>query len=444
MNPLALIFVLIAIVALMAVPRRFAPLPLLLTVCYMTRGQGIDIGPFSFTVIRILLLAGFIRAMFRREWLVGGIIKLDALMLVWCVWLAISSVFHEDPREALIFRLGLAFNYVGTYFLIRIFCSEPEDIRRLVVFTAFLLAPIAIEMFNEQVTAKNLFSFFGGVPETPQFRKGRYRAQGPFAHPILAGTVAAACFPLMIMIWRENRRAAIIGMVSCGVMLITCASSGPILSAGAAAFGVGMWKYRDKVKFMRWSAPFVYVLLSLVRETPPYYIMAEIDIAGGSTGWFRARLIESSIEHLNEWWVGGTDYTRHWMPSGVSWSPDHTDITNFYLKMGVWGGLPLMIIFILILLVAFHYIGVVVKRLEQTSKAEAFAVWCLGASLFSHAATSISVSYFDQSFVFYFLCIAAAGSLRFADQRNPVAHRAPRARTPRRWSPNRRVPRPTW
>ena len=39
-------------------------------------------------------------------------------------------------------------------------------------------------------------------------------------------------------------------------------------------------------------------------------------------------------------------------------------------------------------------------------------VWALGASLFANAATMISVSYFDQSFVFLYLKLAAIGSLK--------------------------------
>ena len=82
------------------------------------------------------------------------------------------------------------------------------------------------------------------------------------------------------------------------------------------------------------------ILLDLVMKAPAYYIIARADIIGGSTGWHRAALIDSAIRHLNEWWLIGTDYTRNWMVTGVSWSADNTDITNHYLYLGVLGGLP--------------------------------------------------------------------------------------------------------
>lgn len=147
---------------------------------------------------------------------------------------------------------------------------------------------------------------------------------------------------------------------------------------------------------------------------PAYYIIARIDLTGSSTGWHRAKLIEMGITHLNEWWLGGTDYTRHWMPTGVSWSEEHTDITNYYLKMGVIGGLPLMGLFIAALLSGFQYIGQSLRLSQHEPWEQQFMIWSVGAALLSHVATCISVSYFDQSYIFLFLNLALINSLRSA------------------------------
>ena len=66
--------------------------------------------------------------------------------------------------------------------------------------------------------------------------------------------------------------------------------------------------------------------------------------------YHRAALIESAIKHLDEWWLAGTDYTRHWMPSGIPANENHTDLTNHYIAMGVMGGLLLLLLFIWLLL----------------------------------------------------------------------------------------------
>jgi predicted membrane protein len=102
------------------------------------------------------------------------------------------------------------------------------------------------------------------------------------------------------------------------------------------------------------------------------------------------------------------------MPTGVSWSPDHTDITNYYLKMGVIGGLPLMGLLIAALLLGFQYIGQSLRLSEKESWEQRFMIWSVGAALLSHVATCISVSYFDQSYIFLFVNLALIGSLRSA------------------------------
>jgi hypothetical protein len=102
------------------------------------------------------------------------------------------------------------------------------------------------------------------------------------------------------------------------------------------------------------------------------------------------------------------------MPYGVPWSAEHTDITNQYLSMGVLGGLPLMLLFIAILAKGFSYVGQVVRQTPELSREARFMIWALGASLFTHTVTFISVSYYDQSFLFIYLTLAAIGSIRFA------------------------------
>lgn len=378
----------------------------------MTLGQGIEIGPFSFTVIRILIAVGVLRVMLRGERLAGKMMALDWIMVAWGAWAVCSSVFHKSPGEALVFRLGVAYNTLGTYFLIRIFSEKLADVVQLIKITALLLVPVALEMVQEHATGRNMFSFLGGVSPEVVVRNDRLRAQGPFAHAILAGTVGAVCFPLMIGIWRQHPVPARVGLIACLVMILACNSSGPILAVMVSILGLVLWRWRHLTRQMRIAAVVGYVLLELVMKAPAYYLIARIDLTGGSTGWHRARLIESSIEHLGEWWFAGTDVTRHWMPTGVSWSQDHTDIVNQYLIYGVWGGLPLMALFIAALWTGFAYVGQTLRLATATSQEEQFLIWTLGAALLGQAASCISVSYFDQSFLFLYLNLAAIGSLR--------------------------------
>jgi len=387
--------------------------------CYITVGQVIKVGPFHFTAIRILVAVGALRLILRGERPAGGLNGLDWLVILWGLTAICVSPFHKDPQATLINHLGRAYDTIGIYFLMRCFLRTAEEVRGLISIIAILLVPVAIEMLQEQMTHRNLFSFFGGVGEVPAFREGHFRSQGPFRHSILAGTVGAVCLPLMAGIWRSNPMSARLGVAACLTMVVTSFSSGPVMSLVYGVFALILWRWRQYTKEMLIVAIVGYIMLDIVMKAPAYYLIARIDITGGSTGWHRAKLIDSAIEHLHEWWLYGTDYTRHWMPTGVSWSPDHADITNHYIAMGVVGGLPLMILFILQLWRGFKYVGGVVR--SHPSRDVQFFAWALGSALFAHAVTCVGVSYFDQSFLFLYLNLAMISSMLVATEQEVSA-----------------------
>ena len=432
MTPFLILYVLVGVGAMLAVPRHLAVLPILVTACYMTR-VGVEIGPFHFTVLRILICIGLLRTILRGETLNGGLRVTDALMLLWGIWLIASVAFHRDPATQLITRLGNALDAMGLYALFRIFCSTRTDILRTLRFIPVLLTPLAVLMLCEKATAYNVFSVFGGVQDSPVIRGGHVRAQGPFDVSILAGTIAAGCLPLILALWWESRRLVILGVIAAVGMIYASTSSGPILTAMWGIFALALWPFRDRLRWFRWGAVASYLVLSMVMKDPPYFLMARIDLTGSSTGWHRSEIIRSAFAHLSEWWMAGTDRTIHWMPYGLPWSPDHTDITNQYLSLGVIGGLPLMLLFIAVMVTVFSRLGRCLHDPHATLSSRWLA-WALGASLFSHAVTFMSIWYYDQSMVFLYLNLATAASLQ-PDRGVELATVSPRAGlAPRRWS----------
>src|SRR4051812_33565199 len=128
MGPLSIVLLLIVGGMLLSVPRQRAPMMLLIGASYVTLAQEITVGPFHFTFVRILVALGMLRVATKGERLTGGLTKLDKLMLIWGLWLVVSSAFHEDPGSTLIGRLGLAYDGLGLYFLFRIFVKTVPDI----------------------------------------------------------------------------------------------------------------------------------------------------------------------------------------------------------------------------------------------------------------------------------------------------------------------------
>ena len=410
MNLIAALFVAVTGLALLTIPRRWAFVPLLAAACYMTLGQAIEIGPLTFSVVRIMIVVGLMRVILRGERLVGTLNALDYCIISWSLVACATSVFHEDASGELITRLGTSYDACGIYFLLRVWCSSLDDVVRLCRAVAIVLTPVAAAMLFEHLASHNLFSVFGGVPAAPMVRAGRVRAFGPFTHPILAGTVGAVAFPLVFGIRRQHPRTAYLGGAVCLSIVVASGSSGPILSTAAGMGALWAWRFRQHAQLFRRAVVAAYIALEVVMKDPAYYIIARMDVIGGSTGWHRAALIEASIRHLNEWWLGGTDYTRHWLPTGVSWSPNHTDITSHYLHFAVIGGLPLMLMFIAILVKGFSAVGTRLKDELHTPADIRPVIWGLGAALFAQTVTCVSVSYFDQSVMFLYLTLAAIGS----------------------------------
>ena len=195
-------------------------------------------------------------------------------------------------------------------------------------------------------------------------------------------------------------------------MTVTSASSGPIMSLLIGIGALLLWNLRSYMEKIRIGVIVGYLILMVVMKQPPYYLISRIDISGGSTGWHRANLIEMTIKHLPEWWLFGTDITRHWMPAqGIAMDPQHTDITNYFIGIGILGGLPAMLLILAMMGVAFKWVGRILTIWTAKGSEESFMIWCFGSCLFSHVATGISVAYFDQSIVYFWLVVAVISSI---------------------------------
>lgn len=412
MNPIATILFISCSIALLVVPRKLAAVPLLLGCTYMTLGQGISIGGISLPVYRLLLLVGAVRVMTKGEGIPGGLNLIDKLMVAWGGWVVFASFFHDPLRAGPVYACGQVFNQVLIYFLIRIWCVELSEVGGVIRVVALLLVPIAFEMIVEKMTGRNSFAIFGGVPEWVVVREGSLRAQGPFRHPILAGTVGATCIPLFVGIFKSHRLAAVAGIGAGIVMVFASSSSGPVMSLIAGVCAIAILRIKKNLGAIRKACYVLYGFLVIIMKKPPYYLISRIDISGGSTGWHRAFLIEQTFAYFSEWWLFGTDETRHWMPSqGIANDPHHTDITNYYIGFGVTGGLAAMILVILMMAIAFNWVGKLYDLFVGPETNDGFMIWCFGACLFSHAITGFSVAYFDQSMLYFWLSVAVISSI---------------------------------
>lgn len=428
-NGIGLAFTLLMCVLMLVLPRRYALVPVIILTCYMTMGERIMVAGANFTMIRIVTLAGWTRIIGRGEIRALRLNAIDKAMIAWAISAIITYTLLWQTGQAFVNRLGFAYDAFGMYFLFRFLIRDLNDIKRTVRILAILIGPLAVAMLAEKLTGRNAFAIFGGVMQFTRIRDGSLRCQGPFAHPILAGSFGATLLPLFVGLWyqdKKNHLIAAIAIISALVITVTSASSGPFLAAVAGVIGLLAWHRRQWLRTIRWGVLLGLIALQLKMKAPVWFLIARADVFGGSTGWHRAALIDAAVKHFGDWWMVGVKDTGYW--SGQT----HllADVTNEYVWQGVQGGLLTLLLFVLIIVLCFRGVGRTVRLMRGRWPApDLLCIWSLGAALFAHVVNYLSITYFDQNFVNWYLLLSmistAAGAYVFSRPRIPVPSTAP-------------------
>ena len=396
--------------------RTAAVKALLAIAAFLPLGQQVVIAGLHFQFFRILLLIGIFRVLTRGDARGFTFGLMDKLFVGWALVGTICAGIRDPSAIMGITCLGGAFNAFGVYFLLRILIRNGEEIVEHVRFLAIVAMLICGAMAYEWVTHKNLFFVFGGVPEFVGERDGRFRCQGPFRHPILAGTFAATLFPLMIGLWQQGGRGkklALLGIAAAMFSTVVAASSGAILTCLTAMIGFGLWVMRDRMSLIRRGIVVTIVALACTMDAPVYYLIAKISDVLGGTGWHRSYLLDQTFIHVNEWWLIGTSVTAHWAPAGevLAVDPNNMDITNHYVQQGLQGGIWRLGLFIAIIVTSFKILGRTARNDEGAPEVSPKFFWAMGVCLACHCTAMISISYFDQSEVFWFWLLAAVAAI---------------------------------
>ncbi len=387
LNPLGLAVTLLMGFLVLALPRRFAPLPILAMICYMTMGMRVVVGGLNFTMIRLLLIFCWSRLVIRRELRLGTLNEIDRALL----WFALVSVCTHTlliGSDGLKYKLGQAYDALGFYFFFRCLIIDWEDVIRMFQVSAVLLVPLALEMVNEKISLINAFAVFGGVNPVVILREGTARAQGPFGHPILAGTFGATLMPFMAALWSQKggRVASFTGVTAATVITVMAGSSGPILAYLLGLIALAAWPIRRRMRWIRRGMVLLLVSLHLVMKAPVWFLLARVSVFDASTGYHRAYLIDRCIANFSDWWLfGTTDYGN--------WGYYLFDRTNHYICLATDGGLLTLLLFFTILTRCFRGVGLAVKSMERRGfDDKAWFSWSLGAALVIHCVSFISVS----------------------------------------------------
>ena len=429
-NPLALIFLLVMCLMVLSSHRRKAVGALLVTAAFIPLGQQLVVGGLHLYFQRILILAGLCRLIMRHEMADFKMTNVDKCLLAW-MFIGFSC---ELMRGASAETFGHLYDTLGIYILIRTLTKDADDVLAHLRVLAVLGTTVGICMAFEAMTHRNPFFVFGGVPEFTSQRGDRFRCQGSFHHPILAGTFGATLVPLLIGFWKDKDRRSwltVLGMIGALITTVASASSGPLLTFIAAVIGFCFWPIRHQMQLFRRGMVLLILALAMVMKAPVWFLIGKVSGLVGGGGYYRSYLIDEFIRHFSQWWLIGTSYTANWAGAGIgtvlSSNPNMVDITNHYIAQGVEGGILGLGFFLAAIVGCFKTIGFYMRG-GQELEIHRVLLWSFGVCLAAHCTAFISISYFDQINVFWFwlLAIIAAMPMWIAskvtvEQRSPAA-----------------------
>jgi len=403
-NPLGFMVLLLCCLALLLVERRYAFWPILIMVFFVSQAQRIVIFSLDFNQMRILVLVGLVRILFKGE--LAGLKrhKLDYLIIGYALVWALAHI-ARDGGGAIVFSLGQIVDLIVPYFVFRCLVQNYEDLINTVKLMSILTIFLSVFFIYESQTGRNIFSIFGGVPEFTDIRQGRLRCQGAFSHPIIAGVYFAVIVPLFAALWwNKNKVLATAGLVAALLIIVTSASSTPVFALLSALLAALFFYFRKNMKRIRWSAFSLLVLLHFIMKAPVWHLISRVSATGGSTSYFRYMLIDTTINNFSSWWLFGSSAYIGWYAYGMH------DLTNQYVLSAISGGFFSLILFISILAVAFGAVGRS-WRCNKENREKMIMIWALGCSLFALAMSFIGVALWGQLIILWPMLLAMIVSI---------------------------------
>jgi hypothetical protein len=406
MTPVAAVLLILAVAMILFGPRRYIVAPLLLAVFLVPSGNVVVLAGVHLMPIRILAPAGWLRLVMSKRQagesrFAFGYSDIDRAFLGFNIVTAVAVFLQWLTVSAITNQLGELEGMLGMYFLLRQLIRNQEDVAFTIKVMVMTAVVSVAGMINEHLTLHNAFgTLIGGVQTFPLVREGRIRSEGPFQHAILAGVFGATTLPLSLWLFKVRRSYgfAVTGILAGTGMVLLCASSTPVMAYAGTIFVVCLWPIRRSMQLLRRGLSFTLIALHMVMKAPVWFLIARVDIIGGSASFDRANLIDTCVRHFSAWWLYGTHDTGNW-----GWSM--WDLSDQFVSVAETGGLLAIILFIAVISRSFGRLGKARKALAAAKKDE-WGPWFLGAAVFANILAYFGVSYFDQTVVSWYVLLS--------------------------------------
>ena len=404
---------LIAVVLLFfVVRRRYWFFLVACLVCMTGSAQRLVISGVDFQILRLIGVVSVVAAYACGEFKSFTWSRLDTLVFSLAIVNTLMAAIRGQTGLVMM-HLGFGLDAITMYLLGRVAVKNLEDLYTVSISLAILAIPLAIFLVIEKMTARNFFSVFGGIPEFTALRFGSLRAQGAFAHPIIAGCWFAAAVPLIAVLFKTGRPGggskwfAVVGFILSTASVFATASSTPIAAFGLGILGLCIYSLRSYIPRAFKVGVVIALILHFVSASGFHHLLyTRFTFISGSTGYFRYQLVDAAIEQFPSWFLFGTNGTYHW-----GWGLD--DCTHEFVLAGVKGGLLGLMTLIGILVVSFRRVGILLRSARPEM---CWAGFCIGVSIVTHIVSFNGTSYFGQIYLIYYFTLGALQSLSYGEE----------------------------
>lgn len=407
-SPFVIVWLLLAILLIMVLPRRKAIMPFLIAFFTIPIGEVVVVGGIHLTALRILILVALAKRLTfsRREKYPEGVNGIDWAVILWAVSAFIAFFLQFPGTPSLIQGLGVLLDTLGGYLAVRSLIPDGEGMRTTIKTLAIVCAILGACMINEQIRQVNVFGYMGGIDLVPVFRDGHLRA-GATLGCIPAGAFSGVLIPLFVWLLKEKncRVAAIVGLAGATAMVFTSYSSTSWMALIGSIVGLASWRLRKSMRTIRWAFVMVLVGLQMVMKAPVWALIARVDLTGSSSAYQRYQLVDMTIRHFTAWCLIGT-------PDYVNWGWDSWDLCNQFAAVALTGGLLALVCYLAIFKRSFSALGIARKRVNGDLRQE-WLLWCFGSTLFATIIAHFGINYMAQLIMGFFplvACICVATS----------------------------------
>jgi hypothetical protein len=417
MNPIGALILAFLASVLMFGSRRWALLAMAAGALCLTQGVTVQVLGLNLFAVRFLEMAGFLRVMARGEFSFSRLNSIDRALIL--LYGYTTVIYLIRSREEMAYQIGLAVDAFLAYFTARGLLRSMEDWRWFLRSFALLLVPYVALVMVESFTHRNLFTLTGAIPNSvgEWSRGGRIRCFGSFRHPSLLGTIAVSFIPLYIgmAFAAVDRARALLAIALCLVIVWAANSGGPVSGVAAGVLAWFTWRLRTKMQWVRRGMVALFVMAALLMKAPVWYLIMHVSDITGGDGWHRAFLIDTTYQHLSFWWLAGMPLsgTAGWFAYDQPVTGG-ADITNQFVAFGLAAGLGAVALFLLLLTRAYSSIGTsaaVLRAAYPASRESEYLLWGLGCMLTAHIANWLGITYFDQTYLLWFMQLAAISTL---------------------------------